>query len=300
MSREPASRRSAERGRGRALRFGAWFLGTLLVSACSGLALARLTTDSPRAYEVLAPTTTVQLGATSRTVDDLAQAFRPGIRALPRPGDDPVVAIRYEAVADGEDLLLRYFVSWADEIHPNPVAHALYAAYRWAYYGGVRDIEYVQLRIDPAAEVSEIRFETSGAADPFTPRPRHVDAIAVPDGSDWVRTLTDEADDDVPPVLRTPRTDPVVLRVVTWNHLLDLVPAGESTGRLDSPPAVPLTDDGYRAAAAARRGHPDDRNVQTPVRDLAGSVGTALFLAAPALSLAAAVTAVVRHGQRRP
>lgn len=271
-----------------ALSLGVWFLGTLIVSAGAGLALARATTDSPRPYAVLDPTAVVHLGGADRTVDELAQLHRPAIAVHPDLAPDPVTGISYEAVRAGEDLILRYFVSWVDEYHPNPVADAFYRSYRSAYYGGTRDIEYVQLRLDPSGQVAEVRFETSGALDPHTSRPVHVDAVARREGTDLVRTVLAPVEEGISRTLRVPAGEQVRLCVVSWNHLLDLAPDDarcQDPTDVDSPLATPLTDADYQHSAAARRGHPDPANVQTPGRELAGRVGTGLFLGAPVLAV---------------
>lgn len=261
-------------------------VGVMTLSACLGLALARLSADSPRAFPVLAPTDTVTLGSTTLTVDEAALRYRPRIVELPQDHPDPVVGMSYEAWWDGPDLLLTYFVSWADERHPDPVAHAVYGLYRWAFYHGREDVEYVQVRISGTGALSGVRFESAGDLSPWATGPEHVDAEARVSGDDLVRMLS-KHDGDRPGQVTAVASedDRVTLYVATWNHLLDVLPPPGDVGAEASPEPRFRTADEYEAQAAARRGHPSDDSKETPGRAVAGRIGTWLVLLSPAIGV---------------
>jgi hypothetical protein len=260
----------------------------MTLSACLGLGLARVTGDSPRAFAVLAADDEASVGGEVLSVDALAQRYRPQIVGLPQERDDPVVGMSYEAWRDGPDLVLTYFVTWADERHPQVVPHLVYGLYRWAFYRGPSDIEYVQVRVSPAGAVREVRFESAADLDPWSPRPVHVDAVAQVSGQTLVRRLSSSDGDRAAEAEGQVDADGrVTLYVATWNHLLDVVPPPTAeAGQTASPPPVRRSAADYEDVAGARRGHPLAENAQTPARALAGHVGGLLYAGSPVVGLA--------------
>lgn len=287
----------------RTQRNGGWarpalsFVGVMTLTACLGLCLARLSGDSPRSFPVLPPDDSVSIGSSSHTVDEIARRYRPRIVELPQARPDPVVGVSYEAWTDGDDLLITYFFTWSDEVHPYPVAHALYGLYRWAYYLGRQDVEYIQVRVSGDGDVLGVRFESAADLDPWTSRPVHVDASAEPVGPTWRRYLTDD-DGDRPVLVDVPAPvgERMVLYVATWNHLLDVLPPPLDVGGWEEAPDSPLpvhrSASDYEAQAGARRGHPSPESTETPGRALLGQAGGVMYVSSPLVALA---TVLVRR-----
>lgn len=73
----------------------------------------------------------------------------------------------YEAVQEDESLVLIYHPVWEKEIHPNPILHRLYSAFRAVYYGlPLLDIEYIQININREdGTIRKVRYETSVPGD---------------------------------------------------------------------------------------------------------------------------------------
>lgn len=272
------------------------FVGVMTLTACLGLGLARVSGDSPRTFPVLAPTDEVTLGGAVLSVDDAARRYRPRIIELPQDRPDPVVGVSYEAWEDGPDLLLTYFITWADERHPNPVAHRLYGLYRWAFYHGREDVEYVQVRVTGSGTLSEVRFESAADVTPWSPRPVHVDAVANMEDGRMSRELADHDGDRGQRVsVPAPEAHQVTLYVATWNHLLDVVAPPGGPGPEDSPTPTFRTAAEYEAQAAARRGHPSEDSTETTARAVAGRVGGLLFLTSPLIGLLVPLLCRVRR-----
>lgn len=267
-------------------------LGFAFVSA-SGLTLARLSTKSPRAYTVLEPSDVVSLAGEIVTVGDAAQRYRPKIVALNSSDREKIVSVTYEAqkVVRGRDtrLLLRYFLTWVDEYHPHWVVHSAYAVYRWAYYGSRKDVEYVQVEIASDGRLSRVWFESSAHLNPKVFAPVHVDAVATVDRKRGVIVRVLKQSRERARVLEVPipEDERVVMSAVTWNHLLDL---GEDSSKSESPEVTWLSERDFVEQSAARRGHPDVTNRQTPGRAACGRMGSWLYTFSPAVWIAAMLT----------
>lgn len=265
------------------------FLSAMTLTACLGLALARVTANSPRAFPVLDSGSEVMLAGQPVSVDELARRYRPQVVELPRHRTDRVVDISYEAWPEGSELVVTYFVAWADEEHPNLLIDGVYGLFRWAYYHGRRDIEYIQVRLSPQGIVREVHFESAADLNPWAVVPTHVEAVATVEGQGLTRRLLDSRGDRPVEVMTSvPADGRIPMYVATWNHLFDIVPPPVTApGAVDSPIPVHRGAASYRDDAGARRAHPSAENVQTPSRALAGRVGVLLYVTSPVFGLLA-------------
>ncbi len=74
----------------------------------------------------------------------------------------------YEVVKNNDmHLTIIYRVVWPDEVHPNPIIHFIYKAFRIFYYGSYQDMELIVLKIErKTGQIAIIKYETDSSANP--------------------------------------------------------------------------------------------------------------------------------------
>lgn len=137
----------------------------------------------------------------------------------------------YEAVQEDESLVLIYHPVWEKEIHPNPILHRLYSAFRAVYYGlPLLDIEYIQGNINREdGTIRKVRYETSVASDYYRALPPHRYVFVNKDNGTYSKKVLDndgkvvEETTDISLPLRDGRR--LSFGILTWSHQLILLDA---------------------------------------------------------------------------
>lgn len=114
---------------------------------------------SVKSYDHLLPSDVLNVAGKQSSVKALALLYAPTIRSDSAVGNPEW--IWYDAVVQGDRLRLAYFPTWRSENHPNKAISLLYSLWRFLYYGGVRDIEYIAISINfEDGIVTEVEFES--------------------------------------------------------------------------------------------------------------------------------------------
>ncbi len=250
-------------------------LSALIVFVVLGLTgellAAALTGRDQRTYTTWPADTTIMSGEREVVLVNYAARYAPVIRTNPAHLPPNVEHIWYQAVVRGDTVVLVYYLLWENELHPNPIVHRLYETYRWAVYGSVRDIEYIELHIDRnTGVVQRMRFETATDGDYNRQWTTHLyaylDLNAAGNGYDYCildHEGSCQSDYTLIDGVWDAGNRPVV-GVMTWNHLYTLLPDddyGAYTHVIDAPLRY-LTDDDFRDEKLARRSQ-GDLKVQT-------------------------------------
>jgi hypothetical protein len=132
-------------------------------------------------------------------------------------------------------LVLVYHPAWENEIHPNPILHRLYSAYRAVYYGlPLWDIEYIQININREdGTIRKVRYETSVSGDYYRALSLHHYVFVNKDNGTYNKKVVDgdgkligETTDISLPLRDGHRLS---FGILTWSHqliLLDASPEG--------------------------------------------------------------------------
>jgi len=209
------------------------------------------------------PDTTLTVGGRTWSARQLAMTYRPVFLLARTHTTPPLLQVGYEVIPEPGHVMLLFYPVWADEQHPQPFLHATYAAYRRLRYGSVRDIEFVQLRLDrTTGALTELLFETAPGT-PFSAavvehsrlrliRDRaglYAGHLTTPDGEERRRA----------PMALPTRGPRLRLLVQTWNHLQRLPEPREQDLRPLEAALVPITLDFYKAFRLHRRSQGDLR-----------------------------------------
>ncbi len=233
-------------------------LGELLAAALTG--------SHRRAFAVLSADDILELGEQTADLATHAAQYQPEIRVNQAHVPPYIETIWYQAVDQGDTLMLVYYADWPNEIHPNSVFHWLYENYRRAVYGSAHDIEYIELQIDKATGIVQcVRYETAEPGDYNRNWTVHqfvfIDRLASGEGYTHVICAENNPCQSDPQVIDAVwrAGDVPVLGVMTWNHLYELLP-GDDYGVYTETIQAPLhylTDDVYREQKMARRSQGD-------------------------------------------
>lgn len=154
--------------------------------------LCLLTGNARRSYVTLGRSDSVIVLGKTIALEQLAAAFQPLL--VQRPGDHspPALTMWWEAVDNGDSIVLVYHPVWQDERNPLPLLHWMYYAYRTIVYGiPVRDIEYIQININRATGlIDRMRYEGSTAGDYNVPMAQHIRVVIDRADGDYIETAT--------------------------------------------------------------------------------------------------------------
>lgn len=237
------------------------FLALTVVSFFLGMAI---TGRVSRAYKVSSPDFNLEIGGVSRSVSEWAAAYQPTILNAPDHAPPAPIAMWYEvSQADRQTVAFIYHSMWEDEYH-NPITatDVLYRWYRAVVYGSPRDIEYVEIFVDPASgTIVRVRFETAAVGDYQRTITEHLYAFLNRANGSLVYHVEDSSGNIITP--DTPRPDlgwstehPVALFVSTWNHLYSLDSPGSQYLPLNMPLKY-LDDQSYKDYKFATRSQGD-------------------------------------------
>ncbi len=164
-------------------------------------------------YARFYPTETFTLtseGMTPYRNDDLAQKHTPIIYSSVEYGYPSKILYRAAQDTTG-NTYIAYHIFWEGE--SNPHSGLLPALNRWLYTGGLKlqrvmfgpkDIEVIEVKLNPSGDVVRLQYETAKAYDPKGFSVAH----------QWVVREGDALNENV------------VFQVISWNHLFDAVPEG--------------------------------------------------------------------------
>ena len=207
-----------------------------------------------RSYEVLGDHMPLSVAGRTANVRAFAETYAPEFYVDERLGPMRPDTLFYEVQSPETKLVFNYYLDWKDEVHPNPLAHALYRGFRSLVYGSPRDIEYVQVRVSfRTGQVTAFTFERDPSGNPDTPSPKH-DVLTGSRKSDeeFFNIAVNGKSHGVMPVKI--KKNRLRLLVATWNHTYDFY-TGDGV-RMDDTPLQPLTDELYKKHFIARRSRP--------------------------------------------
>ncbi|MHA1974943.1 MAG: hypothetical protein ACTSW1_18260 [Candidatus Hodarchaeales archaeon] len=121
-----------------------------------------------RNYKILATNDSIKFKQSYWRVVDLCELYKPIIAQSTTLRGPLPSEMFYEFIPPESGFFyIIYRVLWPDEVHPNIIIHWLYKIFRRFYYGSVRDIEIIQLKINQdTGTIEEIKFETDSSLDP--------------------------------------------------------------------------------------------------------------------------------------
>lgn len=222
------------------------FLKIILpLAACCLLLGIAFTGHSPKSYIPLTPNDALIIGEQQLSIQEVAKKYAPHIIAIADFADHEPDWVWYEARKDGNNLRIAYFPAWRNEQHPNILISNLYAAWRYLYYGAVRDIEHIAISINVKnGAVNEVEFESPGKTRfGFVEH----DKISLPDDDERTIALTP---------IESQNTPTTAFRIASWNHLFetDTIQIGEAA--TPQPRLEYLDDNAYAHYKMERRSKP--------------------------------------------
>ncbi|MHA1214758.1 MAG: hypothetical protein ACTSR2_06825 [Candidatus Hodarchaeales archaeon] len=174
-----------------------------------------------RNYRILAPFETVEFKQSQWRIIDLCESYKP-IVTQPTTLRGPLpVEMFYEFIPPENGFFyIIYRVLWPDEVHPNLLVHWLYKIFRRFYYGSVKDIEIIQLKINQnTGVIEEVKFETDSSLDPEVGNSDHavVEMKKIP-GLRCIYHLSvnGESQGDI---FIQKEGNRIKIPVLTWNHV---------------------------------------------------------------------------------
>jgi hypothetical protein len=206
------------------------FLGLVSV-LISLLAYAAVTGHIRRSYVVLPVDAAITIRGQELPLQAIAVQYQPVMFLGKNTSSPPGIKMWYEAVQEGESLVLIYHPAWENEIHPNLILHRLYSAYRAVHYGlPLWDIEYIQININLGdGTIRKVRYETSIPGDYYRALPPHRYVFINKDNDTYIKKVLDsggkllEEITDVSLSLRDGHR--LSFGVLTWSHQLVLLDA---------------------------------------------------------------------------
>lgn len=182
-----------------------------------------------RDYNTLSSTSNLSLSGEDISAEELVRLYKPIIlqtRSLRGPEPTKVF---YELIPPFESYLhVIYRIVWPDEKHPNLIIHWLYRIFRRFYFGSIKDIEIVQLKINlKTGEIEEIKYETDSSNDPDVFRSDHAVAKLVKNSGtekSYKSYLNEKQMQDIQIDFKEKKP---CIPVLTWNHVFTFTPPRE-------------------------------------------------------------------------
>jgi hypothetical protein len=207
-----------------------------------------------RNYEVLNPDVALTVAGETASVATMAEQYAPVFFADPRLGNMRPDNLLFEAQSPATRLVFNYYLSWKDEIHPNPVMNPLYRGFRSVVYGSARDIEFVQVAVSfKSGEVRGFAFERDPSGRHDHPNPSHalVQGVRTKGEKQFTVTVAGKTHGAMNVQFDDQR---LCILVATWNHIYDFY-TGDGIQLADTPLKF-LSDDLYKKYYMARRSRP--------------------------------------------
>ncbi len=226
------------------------------------LFFAFITGRIPRAYQVLDEAAQVRVAGRLLKGTELAERYAP-IMKIRSSNPSPDILWVYYEIVDNQSrgtYDITYYNVWENEIHPNPVLHKVYSAFRAPYYGyPLYDIEYIQVSVGrQSGDICGVMYEDSPGDDYFVTFSEHliVRYVRQEDGS-WKQVVTDRQGTERSTTSNVPvafaGAHPV-LAASTWNHLSRLIsPTDTSYDRVFHPGLRYLTEREYSGLKFVRK-----------------------------------------------
>lgn len=283
-------------------RIAGYTAGILALLLLLVLFVSALTGKTPRAYSVLDPGTRITIHGETLTCEEMAQRYQPVMKRISTFPTPPLLEVRYEVIDQPDAYAINYYHVWEDEIHPNPLIHALYRLFRAAYYGyPVRDVEYIQVNVSKKdAEVIKIRFETSPGEDYFVVASVHlVDQYFWRSQGLYDRLLSSRSGTEISRTENVPFlfTDhhPIV-GIATWNHLTRRILSSDTAyDQVLNAKLIPLDAVTYKEDKYVRKSQGDFQTHENPFWRFIGMGAMVLYFIFSGLGL---ITMIAKQSRR--
>jgi hypothetical protein len=267
-------------------------MGLMLILVALFVAAA-LTGHCRRGYKVLPADAKTVIGGEELHLRKIATQYQPAIFLREDTLSPPGIKMWYEAVQEDESLVLIYHPAWENEIHPNPILHGLYSAYRAVYYGlPLWDIEYIQININREdGTIRKVRYETSVSGDYYRVISPHCYAFINKDDGTYSKKVIDsdgkviEETTNISLSLRDGHR--LSFGILTWSHQLILLDADLDGHTIEMPmPLEYLSEQDYAKYKFCRKSQGDYITAENKISSGVLAIISFLVIALPGLILA--------------
>jgi hypothetical protein len=209
-----------------------------------------------RNYSVLEESQEILFKGNLWKVKDIAKEYQPIIYQKKNLRGYPPSFILYEVIEKGNLILINYFVTWRDEIHPVFIIHFLYKIFRILYYGSSYDIEFISLTIEKnSGDILKIEMESDSHNNPDTFFSDHIKlTLEKIDGEYYNLKINNKPVKNVELKKEDKR---IKIEAITWNHVYGVFKENnENFLEFKNLPLVYLTDNLYKKYRIKLRSNP--------------------------------------------